>query len=150
LFENSSIIYNNYHYFKIFILMPLSTISTKFGKIKFSTGKEGISSITFPSSKKKPLPKHPFLESLIADDAIRKRLITEIEKYFMGEKPNFDLPLDLRCCSPFQRKVYNAARKIPYGKVRTYGWIARKIGKPMSSRAVGQALGKNPIPLIIP
>lgn len=131
-------------------MIPFFTISTKFGRIKISTSKKGVSSITFPSSRKKPLSKHLFAESSIADDTIRKRLITEIEKYFKGKKPDFDFPLDLNLSTPFQRKVYSAARKIPYGEIRTYGWIARNIGKPMASRAVGQALGKNPIPLIIP
>jgi O-6-methylguanine DNA methyltransferase len=51
---------------------------------------------------------------------------------------------------PFQRAVLTAIQKIPFGETRSYGWVARAIGKPRASRAVGQALGANPIPIIIP
>jgi methylated-DNA-[protein]-cysteine S-methyltransferase len=52
--------------------------------------------------------------------------------------------------SPFYQKVWKACATIPKGQVRTYGWIARKIGKPQSARAVGQALGKNPFAPAVP
>ncbi len=58
--------------------------------------------------------------------------------------------LDLSAHSRFQRSVWAQARKIPFGEVRSYGWVARKIGKPGASRAVGRALKENPWPLIIP
>lgn len=50
----------------------------------------------------------------------------------------------------FQKKVYNAVRQIPRGEVRTYAWVARKIGRSVAARAVGTALRKNPLPIIIP
>ena len=52
--------------------------------------------------------------------------------------------------SPFALKVYRAVLKIPFGEVRTYKWVARKIGHPHAFRAVGQVLKSNPLPLIIP
>lgn len=52
--------------------------------------------------------------------------------------------------TPFEIKVFKAVMAIPLGKVRTYAWVARKIGKPKAARAVGQALHKNPFPLLIP
>jgi methylated-DNA-[protein]-cysteine S-methyltransferase len=63
---------------------------------------------------------------------------------------SFDLPLDLRYYTPFQRAVWRAAATIPYGETRSYAWIAKKIGKPKAARAVGQALGANPVPILIP
>ncbi len=54
------------------------------------------------------------------------------------------------CGTPFQRKVWRAIQKIPYGETRSYQWIAKKIGRPKAVRAVGQACGKNPLPLLIP
>jgi len=50
----------------------------------------------------------------------------------------------------FQKKVYQAAKTIPKGEVRTYGWVANMIGQPNASRAVGNALNKNPFPVIVP
>ena len=85
-----------------------------------------------------------------ADKRLIKKLSTALEKYLDGKNPGFELPFDLGFATPFQKKVYEATRKIPYGEVRTYGWIAKKIGKPKAPRAVGQALNRNPVPLIIP
>lgn len=129
--------------------MPFLNIPTGFGKIKLSISQRGIACIQFPYTKKKKT-KLLSEEACIKDNREIKRLISEMKKYFKGVEPEFAVPLDLDSSTPFQKRVYRAARKIPYGEVRTYGWIAGKIGKPMASRAVGQALNKNPIPIIIP
>ncbi|RKY02473.1 hypothetical protein DRP77_07865, partial [Candidatus Poribacteria bacterium] len=71
-------------------------------------------------------------------------------RYFLGERVEFDLKLDLSLGTPFMRKVWEAVRAIPYGEVRTYGWVARTIGSPRAFRAVGMALARNPLPLIVP
>ncbi len=73
-----------------------------------------------------------------------------LEDYFKGKKVNFNAKLDLIGLPDFSRKVLNEARKIPFGKTTTYGEIAKRIGHPKASRAVGQALGANPLPIIIP
>lgn len=74
----------------------------------------------------------------------------ELEEYFSGRRQRFDFPLDLSAATPFQRKVYRIMREIPYGKVRTYAWLAREIGNPGALRAVGGANGKNRWPPVIP
>jgi O-6-methylguanine DNA methyltransferase len=61
-----------------------------------------------------------------------------------------DLPLDLSSVTPFRRRVLETAATIPKGEVRSYGWLARRIGKPQASRAVGSAMATNPVPLIVP
>lgn len=61
-----------------------------------------------------------------------------------------DLPLDLSSVTPFRRRVLETAAGIPRGEVRSYGWLARRIGKPQASRAVGSAMATNPVPLIVP
>jgi methylated-DNA-[protein]-cysteine S-methyltransferase len=73
-----------------------------------------------------------------------------LQQYFSGRRVSFDLPLDLSDYTPFQRAVWKAAATIPYGETRSYAWIAKKIGKPKAARAVGQALGANPVPVLIP
>jgi O-6-methylguanine DNA methyltransferase len=75
-------------------------------------------------------------------------LLAAIERHLAGQPA--DLELDLRGVSEFERAVLLKAREIPRGEVRPYGWIAREIGRPGAVRAVGSALNKNPIPLLIP
>ncbi len=70
--------------------------------------------------------------------------------YFSGKKSEFPCALDYGQATPFQRNVWEATRSIPYGETRSYGWVANRIGKPAAVRAVGQALGKNPLPIIVP
>lgn len=74
----------------------------------------------------------------------------EIAEYLAGERRAFQVRADISTCTPFIRAVLREAARIPYGETRTYGWIARKIGRPGAARAVGQALGRNPVPLLIP
>ncbi|WP_035303789.1 methylated-DNA--[protein]-cysteine S-methyltransferase [Actinokineospora inagensis] len=61
-----------------------------------------------------------------------------------------DVPVDLRVLTPFERDVLTATREIPTGQTRPYAWVARAIGRPKAVRAVGTALGNNPVPLLIP
>ena len=77
---------------------------------------------------------------------VKERLL----RYFHGERVEFNFPLDLRVGTSFQRKVWEEVRKIPWGQTRTYKEIAQKVGKPGAARAVGQALARNPLPIIIP
>jgi len=74
----------------------------------------------------------------------------QLRRYFAGERVEFDAPLDLRGWTPFQRRVWEAARRIPYGETRTYSGLAQEIGAPKAYRAVGSALAANPVPIIIP
>ncbi len=80
-----------------------------------------------------------------------KELERDIKGYFEGKRIGFDRThLDLSDFTPFQRRVYMITRAIPYGKVRTYGWIVDKLNLCNAQRAVGCALARNPIPIIIP
>ena len=77
--------------------------------------------------------------------------ITEqLRLYFAGARPRFDLPLDLSQMTPFQQSVLQTIRHIPMGSVWTYGQVAQAIGRPKASRAVGQAVGRNPVLIVIP
>lgn len=77
-------------------------------------------------------------------------IVAQLEAYFAGKRRVFDIAVDLKRMAPFQRSVLRAALKVPAGQVVSYGEIARRIGRPRASRAVGQALGHNPIPIVIP
>jgi len=73
-----------------------------------------------------------------------------IRDYLDGKPVVFHDKLDLSSASAFQRRVWEADRSIPYGETRTYSWVASRVGLPKAARAVGQALAKNPLPIIIP
>ena len=78
-----------------------------------------------------------------------KEVKSQILEYLNGSRKNFNIPIKLNG-TDFQKKVYEETLKIPYGSTKTYGEIANSIGNPKSMRAVGMALGKNPIWIIMP
>ncbi len=77
-------------------------------------------------------------------------LMERLKLYFNGKKITFPDDLDLSKATRFQSEVWQATRLIPYGETRSYLWLARLIGRLEAVRAVGQALGKNPLPVIVP
>jgi methylated-DNA-[protein]-cysteine S-methyltransferase len=83
------------------------------------------------------------------DDRRLRMATTQLEEYFAGARTTFELPLEPEG-SAFQKKVWAALRRIPFGETATYGQIARAIGKPAASRAIGGANHRNPIAIIVP
>jgi methylated-DNA-[protein]-cysteine S-methyltransferase len=86
------------------------------------------------------------LESPARLDAVRRQL----DEYFEGRRRDFDTPVDWRLVKGFSRKVLQATASIPYGRVSTYKDMAIQAGSPRASRAAGNALGSNPIPIVVP
>jgi methylated-DNA-[protein]-cysteine S-methyltransferase len=86
------------------------------------------------------------LEHPAATDEVRRQL----DEYFRGERARFDLRLDRRLMRGIAREVLAATARVPFGRTTTYGAIAERIGRPRASRAVGNALGSNPIPIVVP
>lgn len=82
-------------------------------------------------------------------DAALDRAVGQLEEYFAGTRTDFDLPL-AAAGTPFQQRVWTALRDIPYGATESYGSLARRLGAPGASRAVGLANGRNPIPIVVP
>ncbi|MHB8883427.1 MAG: methylated-DNA--[protein]-cysteine S-methyltransferase [Thermodesulfovibrionales bacterium] len=78
------------------------------------------------------------------------RVRKELSEYFSNERTEFDCRTAFLSGTEFERKVWNALKEVPYGETRTYKWIAEKAGEPKAARAVGNALAKNPIPIIFP
>ncbi len=78
-----------------------------------------------------------------------RRVAMQLHAYLAGRRHQFDFPIAPHG-SPFDQQVWHALQAIPYGETRTYGEVARSIGRPQGARAVGRANGRNPIPLVIP
>ena len=91
----------------------------------------------------------PSHDGWASDNDVFPEAVEQLEAYFAGERTDFDLNLDL-VGTDFQRRVWAALLTIPYGETRSYGEIARQIGSPGASRAVGLANGHNPIGIIVP
>jgi methylated-DNA-[protein]-cysteine S-methyltransferase len=97
------------------------------------------------------LPRGSALEAPSEWPEQLRTAVRELEEYFARERRSFDLPLDWAGAhTDFQRDVYDRLMKIEYGHVVSYGQVAREIGRPDMARAVGQAVGANPIPIIVP
>jgi len=125
---------------------------TPIGPVYFAANDKGIVSVDFG------VPEAQFLAHIekyfgqrpvYAPDAI-SNLKSQISDYLHGTRTTLNLPYDISSLTPFQQQVLLAALQIPRGQVYTYADIARKIGNPKAVRAVGQALGRNPVPIIIP
>jgi methylated-DNA-[protein]-cysteine S-methyltransferase len=86
------------------------------------------------------------LEAPARLDAIRR----ELDEYFERRRTAFDLPIDWALVTPFGRRVLQATTSIPFGEVSTYGRIAAQAGNPKAARATGNALGSNPMPIVVP
>ena len=83
------------------------------------------------------------------DDAGLAAVVEQLEDYFAGRRESFDVPLDL-AGTAFQRSVWAGLLEIPYGETMSYGELARRVGRPGASRAVGLANGRNPVAIIVP
>jgi methylated-DNA-[protein]-cysteine S-methyltransferase len=86
------------------------------------------------------------LEAPAALDDVRR----ELDEYFGGKRTGFDVPVDWRLHDGFSRRVLRATARIPYGELLTYAQVAAKAGSPRGSRAAGNALGSNRIPIVVP
>jgi methylated-DNA-[protein]-cysteine S-methyltransferase len=80
---------------------------------------------------------------------VLKDTASQLDQYFAGERTDFDLTMELDG-TPFQKEVWAELSRIPYGETISYGELARRVGRPKGPRAVGQANGHNPIPIIVP
>lgn len=115
------------------------------GPLLLAGDDSGLRRIGFPEGKNPPQPALEWRR-----DARCLRYVAEqLDAYFAGSLRDFDLPLQMQG-TPFQLSVWKALRDIPYGETISYGELARRIGNPKGSRAVGLANGANPIPIVVP
>ena len=121
--------------------------SSPVGRLKLVASEKGLAAILWENDD----PERVRLEPLVEDpsDPILIETERQLASYFAGKLKAFDVPLDFKGTA-FQKSVWAALLTIPFGETRSYGDIARQIGQPTASRAVGAANGKNPISIIAP
>lgn len=130
-----------------------TTLITPIGQLLVTSSDRGLVRVILPNENRlDPISdrqKH-FPNAILLESKERNReVINQLLEYFNGTRKVFSLPIDLRG-TDFQKSVWEAVRKVPYGQTRSYGDIAKAIGNPRASRAVGAANGANPISIVIP
>jgi len=124
------------------------TIATPLGPVEIQGGEEGVSAVRFvPSAADPPAGNGVSPESPLPGPVRQAAL--QLGEYLAGQRQVFDFPLDLQG-TPFQVAVWNCLLTIPYGETRSYAWVARAVGRPGAARAVGRAVGQNPVAIVVP
>lgn len=125
--------------------------SSWLGKVFVASTERGVCAVDFLTSEKTFLQnlRKQFSDGVVKDPLKNKEVLLQLKGYVEGKVKKFHCRLDMKG-TLFQKKVWSALAKIPYGQTRSYQDIARAIGHPRAFRAVGRANGANPIPLIIP
>jgi O-6-methylguanine DNA methyltransferase len=126
-------------------------IETPLGRMWAATSEKGLVQFSIVDDSEEFLKelKARIKADYIEDPSKFMELRGQLGRYFQGERLTFSGPFDMRGTS-FQIKVWKAIHSIPYGKLMSYGGIAKQIGSPKAVRAVGNAVGDNPIGLIVP
>jgi methylated-DNA-[protein]-cysteine S-methyltransferase len=131
--------------------MKFSCFEIELGWVAIICSEAGLVRMNFPVSDERSA-----IDAISQDMEVERNedafaeIKNALKDYFNGKSVDFNFPLDLSNYTSFQRDVWEAAKKIPFGQLRSYGWLAAEIHRPRASRAVGQALGDNPLPIIIP
>jgi len=120
-------------------------LETPVGKLLLVAKDGALCRVDFPRSGSPVAPDGAWQK----DSSALREPARQLRAYFAGELERFDFPLSPEG-TPFQQKVWNELCEIPYGTTISYGELARRIGNPKASRAVGLANGSNPIPIVIP
>jgi methylated-DNA-[protein]-cysteine S-methyltransferase len=132
--------------------MGKAIFRTPLGWVGVAVSEQGVTRIVLPKKAKRAVERelHGEERSYAAVSPVLNKAVNLLGRYFAGEHVLFDLPLDLRYYTPFQRAVWRATAEIPSGETRSYAWVAERIKNRRAARAVGGALGANPVPVLVP
>jgi methylated-DNA-[protein]-cysteine S-methyltransferase len=120
--------------------MQYAVMNTKVGPVTIASTDRGLAAVHFGNS----VP-----DGAVVDNSANCEIVKQLSEYFDGKRTRFELPLDVEG-TPFQKSVWNELLRIPYGETRSYGDIAKALGKPAAARAVGMANHNNPVAIVIP
>ena len=122
-------------------------IDSPLGPITLAATTQGLAGLWFDDQKHQP----PWQDWPVQDDdPVLRQAAAELHAYFDGQRTKFAVPLDLRGGTPFQQSVWQALMHIPYGVCTTYGSLGAALNNPKAVRAVGAAVGRNPLGIIVP
>ncbi len=124
-----------------------TSTTSPLGRLVLAASSSGLAGVWFDDQSDQPdlsacplVPNHPVLQAAIA----------QLAQYFAGQRHSFDVPLDLSAGSAFQQSVWQALLTLPFGQTCSYGALSNTIGQPKAVRAVGAAIGRNPVSVIVP
>jgi methylated-DNA-[protein]-cysteine S-methyltransferase len=130
-----------------------ASVDSPFGPLLLATTRRGLVKIAFPEEDADDVLARLALRVSPRIVAASDRLDAarrELDEYFDGRRKRFELPVDWTLVGPFGRRVLHVTAEIPYGGVLSYAEVAAEAGSPRGSRAAGNALGSNPIPIVVP
>jgi methylated-DNA-[protein]-cysteine S-methyltransferase len=130
-----------------------ATADSPFGPLLLATTGRGLVRVAFPEEDADSVLERlarRISPRIVEAAAPLEPARRELEEYFAGSRRAFELPLDWTLVSPFGRRVLDATAEIPYGGVLSYAEVAAEAGSPRGSRAAGNALGSNPMPIVVP
>ena len=131
-------------------LVRWSDINSPLGKLFVAVSDRGVCAVEFGRRKPKFVSRLETRARLEKNTRACAPILKQLREYLTGRRTHFDLPVDLSSLTPFQREVLAVTRRIPLGQAWSYQRVARAMGRARASRPVGQALGRNPIPIVIP
>lgn len=125
-----------------------SRYESPLGPVTLAASNAGLAGLWFEGQKHFPAPTQHWPEQ--PSHAVLQEAAKQLAAYFAGQRSHFDLPLDFACGTVFQQSVWQALMNIPRGKTCSYAALSRAIGRPSAVRAVGGAIGRNPLSVIVP
>ena len=131
----------------------LTTCQTEAGWVGLVVSPHGLLALEFPRPTEEEALANlqaRWPNGVLIEEPALVKVKEQLRRYYAGEPVAFQVELDLEGYTPFQIRVWQATQEIPYGQTRPYSWLAEQVGSPRAFRAVGQAMARNPIPIIIP
>lgn len=128
-------------------------VDSPLGPLWVAVGPKGVVGIHYgaePSAAELARLVRAYGPGILPDERRADPVARQLDQYFRGRRQAFDVAVDLSPLSPFQRRILAATVRVPYGSVSTYARVAARAGSEKASRAAGQALGANPIPIVVP
>lgn len=131
-----------------------TAFQTEWGWIEMTASENGVTSIVLPASGQAGKTNRHAADGQFQSNGRVSSMLADakaqVMDYLAGKCRDFSVPVDMSQGTAFQRRVWRAILRIPYGRVRSYQWVATKVGGKQYARAVGMALGVNPVPIVVP
>lgn len=127
-----------------------NTVHSPLGPLLLAASTQGLAGVWFSDQRHLPPASAMTTWRLDPGNTVLSAAAEQLDAYFRGLRTSFDLPLDFSAGTPFQQRVWQALLTIAPGQTRSYGLVAQQIGRPAAVRAVGAAVGRNPLGIVVP